>query len=255
MDNSTPGMSEKLVEYLDGGLSGGDKQELEKQLAADAVLQQEYQNLLATRAAIKYHGLQQQVAGIHRQVMQKALSPVKPIASLKRKVKYSIAIAASILLLAGTYLVYNFYTLSPDKIFDSNYRAYELSTPRDNNQPETPVEKAYRERDYAALIRSHDAGKDKTPGGEFLCGMAALELKANDKAISYFNKVISANLKASPKVLNDEAEYYLSLAYIRNEDYDYALELLRKIKEDPGHTYREKVTNKLIRQVRMLKWR
>ena len=35
MDNSTNNMSEKLVQYLDGELSGREKDDLEKQLVTD----------------------------------------------------------------------------------------------------------------------------------------------------------------------------------------------------------------------------
>jgi tetratricopeptide (TPR) repeat protein len=255
MDNSTPNMSEKLVIYLDGELSGNEKQGLEQQLAADAALQQEYDSLLLTREAVRYYGLQEKVKGIHSEMMQELQAPVRTIKPFKRFVKYSIAVAASILLLVGGYLAYNFFTLSPDKVFTSNYQGYALSTMRDNNVQETAAEKAYKEKNYREVIRIHDAGEDHTQKGEFLCGISALELKNNSKAISCFNEVIDANKKSATKILNDDAEYYLSLSYIQNEDYDYALELLRKIKNDPDHIYHEKVSANLIREVKMLKWR
>jgi len=255
MDNSTPNMSEKLARYLDGELPGNEKQGLEQQLVSDVALQQEYDSLLMTREAVRYYGLQQKVKGIHSEVMQELKAPVRTISPIKRFVKISIAVAASILLLVGGYLAYNFFTLSPEKVFASNYKGYELSTLRNNNPQETAAEKAFKEKNYAEIVRIHDAGEDHTQKGEFLCGIAALELKNNSKAISCFNEVIDANKKASAKIMNDDAEYYLSLSYIQNEDYDFALDLLRKIKNDPEHIYHEKVNAKLIREVKMLKWR
>ena len=52
-----------------------------------------------------------------------------------------------------------------------------------------------------------------------------------------------------------ETEYYLFLSYIRDRDYNAALAIMEKIKNDPGHIYHKKVTSKLIRQVKLLRWR
>ena len=57
----------------------------------------------------------------------------------------------------------------------------------------TPVEKAYREKNYKEVLRIHDAGEDKTPKGEFLCGAAALEFNDNNKAIKCFKEVLDLN--------------------------------------------------------------
>jgi len=65
--------------------------------------------------------------------------------------------------------------------------------------------------------------------------------------------VLNANAKSGETGLNDEAEYYLSLGYIRNGDEDAALALLKKIKADVNHTYHKQVTAKLIRQVKLLR--
>ena len=105
------------------------------------------------------------------------------------------------------------------------------------------------------MLRIHDAGEDHSPKGEFLCGAAALEVKDNSKAIKCFKEVLDMNRRSQQPVLNDESEFYLSLGYIRNGDYDFALALLNKIHDDVNHKYNKEVTGKLLRQVKMLKWR
>ena len=254
MDNSTHNNSENLVRYLDGELSGSEKIAVEQQLADDAVLKQEYDNLLATRESIRYYGLQQKVAGIHQQMMGEFQAPVKKINSTRKIIRYSIAVAASLMLLIGGYIAYNFFTLSPNKVFASTYQTYEMITVRDGNNNATTTEKAYREKNYKEVLRIYNAGEDHSLKGEFLCGAAALELDDNSRAIKCFKEVLDANRQSSTTALNDEAEYYLSLSYIKNRDYDLALELMNKIKDKPNHLYHEKITGKLIRQVKMLKW-
>lgn len=260
MDNFTPDISEKLVQYLDGELTGAEKDRLEKQLATDKDLQDTLNSLKSTTEAVKLYGLQKRVSGIHHQMIEEMLPGVKKInpsatRSTRKIVRYSIAVAASFILLIGGYMALNFFTLSPDKVFASRYQSYQLVTVRDGNTSETPAEKAYKEKNYQEVLRIHAAGEDHTAKEEFLCGAAALEVKDNSKAIKCFKKVLDANKQAQQTVFNDEAEYYLSLSYIRNKDYDYALDLLNKIQNNPNHLYNEKVTGKLLRQVKMLKWR
>ena len=98
-------------------------------------------------------------------------------------------------------MAYNFFTLSSDKVFASNYQAYELVTVRDLNTDETAIERAYREKKYKEVMRIHDAGEDLTIKGEYLCGTAALELKENVKAIDCFKKVLEENKKTGQSIL------------------------------------------------------
>jgi tetratricopeptide (TPR) repeat protein len=255
MDNFTSDISEKLVQYLDGELVGAEKESLEQLLASDKNLQNELESLKSATGAIKLYGLNRTVSVIHQQMMNEMQSPVKRISKGRKIVRYSMAIAAGLLLLAGGFLAYNFYTLSPDKVFASAYSPYEVVTVRDGNIIGTPVEKAYRKKDYKEVLRIHDAGEDKTPKGEFLCGVAAIEINDNKKAIKCFKEVLDLNTQNKKTELNDEAEYYLSLSLIRNKNYGEALGILNKIKEDTNHLYAEKISTKLIRQVKMLKRR
>jgi tetratricopeptide (TPR) repeat protein len=160
-----------------------------------------------------------------------------------------------VLVVAGI-IGYNFYNLSSQKVFASNYNSYELNTARDNDSVQvSPAEKAYREKNYRKTTELISNQSQISVKDNFLSGMAYLELGNGAKAIDNLKKVIAENELAKTNLFNDEAEYYLALAYIRNGDYDYALDLLRNIKEDPGHLYNKKMTGKLIRQVKMLKWR
>lgn len=256
MDNSTPNMSEQLVLHLDGELADAEKKAIELLLVTDTALQTEFENLLQAREAVRYFGLRQQVASVHNKMMQEMQQPVRKITPVKKMLRYSLAAAASLVLLIGGYMAYNFFTLSSGKVFSANYNTYELSNVRDGGSPEsTPAEKAFAEKNFTEVLKIYNAGNGHTAKEEFLCGIAAIELKNDSKAIQCFNKVIEKNKQAGETVLNDEAEYYLALTYIRNKDYDFALPLLSKIKNDTEHKYHNKISSRLIRKVKMLKWR
>jgi tetratricopeptide (TPR) repeat protein len=254
MDNFTHN-DEKLVRFLDGELTEEEKLSVEQELATDKLLQEQYENLLITKESIRQYGLQQKVSFLHEQMMKEIQAPVRKINPVRRIARLGVAIAAGIILLIGGLWTYNFLTLSSDKVVNSRYQAYVLPEVRDGDNTGTPAEKAYQQKNYKEVLRIHDSGEDKSAKGEFLCGVAAMELKDDAKAIACFNEVIALNNKSGQPVWNDEAEFYLSLSYIRNGDYDFALPLLDKIQQDPAHKYNARVSNKFIRQVKMLKWR
>ncbi|MBI5858591.1 MAG: hypothetical protein HZB42_13210 [Sphingobacteriales bacterium] len=256
MNNSTPDMSEKLVQYIDGELTGAEKESIEQSLASDKALQDELQSLKATREAVRQFGLQQKVTAIHQQMMEEMTQPVKKLNSSRRIFRYSMAVAASLVLIIGGYMGLKFYTLSSQKVFASNYHSYELSTLRDGDTAQvSQVEKKYREKNYKEVTILFEKDADNSVKEIFLSAMSYVELGNNTKAIEGFKRVLAVNQAAGTNGMNDEAEYYLALTYIRNGDYDFAFELLRKINDDSQHTYHDKVGNKLIRQVKMLKWR
>lgn len=252
MNNSTPEMSEKLVQYLDGELSGVEKEELEQKLAAEKILQVELENLQSAREAVKQYGLRQKVAFIHGQMMDEMQAP-KKINPIRKNIRYSIAIAASLLLLISGYMAYNSFTLSPDKVFSSNFQSYELSVMRGSNTQEPSLlEEPYMAKEYTKVV-SIAFDRPFTTKEIFLRAMSYAELADNTKAIQEYKKIIAQNEIVNINTYSQQTEYYLALCYIRNKDYDLALSLLTKIKNNSNHLYHTKVTSKLIRQVRRLK--
>jgi len=255
MDNSTPDMYSKLVRYLDGELTGEEKDALEQQLGIDPALQEEFANLRLAREAVRQYGLRKQVAAIHDSMIKELRPPVRRIGSVRRVIRYSVAVAAAIVLIVGSFLAYKFYTLSPNKVFASRYQSYELITTRGNDKSDKPIEKAYREKNYQEVKRIHKTGEDNSVKAEFLNGMASLETSDQSGAIRSFNEVLTLNKQSAKPVMDDEAEYYLALAYLKNRDYDLSLALLEKIRDEKDHLYHSKVTTKFIRQLKWLKSR
>jgi len=256
MDNSTHNTSELLVQYLDGELSGSEKDDLEMQLKVDASLKAELESLQLAREAVGLYGLKQQVSAVHQQMMNELQAPVVKINPARRIVRYSMAIAASVLLIFLSITAYIFFTLSPDKLFADNYHSFELSTTRGGNEAEpTAIEKAYREKNYKEVTDLTTKWSEPDIRDEFLAGISSLELNKSSEAIHFFNGVIKLNETRDKPIYKDETEYYLALSYLKNKDYDLALELMNKIHNDPDHLYHKKITNKLILRVKMLKWR
>jgi hypothetical protein len=254
MNNSTQDMSELLVRYLDGELEEDEKTNLEQKLATDNSLREELENLRISREAVKYYGLKEKVATVHQQMMKemKPQATIRSINSTRRIFRYSIAVAASIVLVFLAFMAYDYFTLSSEKVFANNYQSYELTTFRGNEQL-TAVEKAYKEKNYQEVISLQQTPAQNDIGSNFLAGMSNLELNNTENSILNFKKVIDLNKASGTNLWQDQAEFYLALAFLKNKDHDSSIELLQKIKDDPEHLYHEKVTARLLRQVNRLK--
>jgi tetratricopeptide (TPR) repeat protein len=253
MDKNFTNNEELLVRLLDGELGAAEKQSVEQQLATDKKLQGQYDSLLLAKESLRQYGLTQKVAGIHQQMMDEMQVPVRKINPVKRLVRLSTAIAAGVILLIGGFWLYNnSQTVSGDKVFASNYHTYEIATVRDN-AAETDLEKAYRAKNFREVIRLSEATEDKSIQSSFLAGVAALEIKENNKAIKNLTGVLQINKTFGQTLYKDDAEYYLALSHLRAADYIQALDLLQNIKNEPAHKYYGQVTYKLISQVKRLK--
>lgn len=252
MDNSTD--IEQLMRYLDGEHSEAERKNFEQRLKDDIALKQELENLEMAREAVRSYGLKEKLTGIHGEMMKELAPQVKRIRVIRRYARISIAIAASILLVFLTIEAVNFYRLSPNKLYSENYTPYELTSLRGEQTTPSLIEKAYDEKRYEEVIRLNNTTvlsiKDI-----FLTGIAYLETGENLKAISSFQVVITDLGNDKQTALKEAAEYYLALAYLKNRDFDPAIELMSKIHEDPSHLYKEKFTRNFINRVKRLKWR
>lgn len=255
MDNFTNKDEELIVQYLDGVLDEQTKQKVEVRLHTDTEFREVYEGLFLTKEAVRQYGLKEKVAGIHTEMMKAMQPPVRNISSARRVLRYTMSAAAVLIVLIGSFMLYNFYSLSAEKVFDSGFQSYELSTVRSGEAKESNLEKAYREKSFAEVIKYYEADNDNSSKGAFLAGMSALEIMKTSEAIEYFKKALISNQQEGRNDYSDDAEYYLALSYTRNGDYDFALGLLHKIKDDSNHSYNKKVTAKLLRQIKMLKWR
>jgi len=257
MDNFTQ-QQELLMQYLDGDMSQPEREEFEKRLSSDESLRLQLEDLQTAREAIKMYGLKQQVAAVHRERMEeiKPEANVRKISSTRRIARFSLRVAAGIVLVALCFLAYNFFSLSSGKLYNENYNSFELSSVRgDNETRATEIEKAYRKKNYQDVI----ALSSKYPGAsikdEFLEGMSFLELDKPSDAIDVFINVLIRDQNSDHPVYKDDAEYYLALSYLKTKSYEKALVLMNAIHENPLHIYHEKFTKGFIRKVKMLSWR
>jgi tetratricopeptide (TPR) repeat protein len=255
MDNSTP----ELMRYLDGEMDENEQLAFEARMSVEFELRREVERLQLARDAVRSFGLKQEIGLIHTSMMKElAHEPVKQKREIRKIIRYTISVAATIALVFFIYQVYQFYQLSPGKLFTQTYIPYDPSRFRnsDTAQSTSPsaIEDAYIKKDYR-LITSMVLHRPFTPKEGLLRGLAFLETGDLSRAVTSFQTVLIEPYDKIPTITRHQLEYYLALAYLKNRDYDQALELMEKVHDEPNHTYTGKFTRKYIRKVKMLKWR
>ena len=251
MDNFTLN-TELLIRYMDGEVTGQEKLELDRRLLSDAALQEELENLRLARETIRVYGISEKVKNIHAEMMR-GIPGAKP-GKVKQIFRYSAAVAAAVVLIVVSVLAYNFFSLSPEKLYSQHYVKYELITLRDDSVKQSLLERAYKEKNFRGVSMFANQGKIYSDKDRLIAGIAFLELNNPVKAILHLKSIFTPGTNEKAEVVQS-AEYYLALAYLKNQDYDLSLELMEKIKADPLHIYYNNISNRLIRKVKMLKWK
>jgi len=254
MDNSTPGI-EQLTRYLDGEMGITERQDFERLLEINEHLRNELNDLRSAKEAIIIYGLKENVSKLHKGMM-KELRNETPVRNIRRRtIRYTLAIASGLALIIAGYLAFRFFTLSSEKLYSEQYSAFELTVVRDQSQKQSTIQKLYSEKDYKAVIEEKSKMAAVPTTDLFVSGLSYLELNEPTSAINIFNEVFSRNKISGEKIYQDEAEFYLALAYLKIKEYDKAIELMNKIHNDPQHPYHKKFSTSFIRKVKMLKWR
>ena len=117
--------TELLTKYLDGELQGEQLEKLEIQIKGDNNLQQELENLKISLETIRSYGLLQKINVIHADMMKELQhGPLPYIGGTNKFIKNTLRIAASIIIIAGRILLYQYLTVSSQSLFQNNFQAY-----------------------------------------------------------------------------------------------------------------------------------
>ncbi len=248
--------SDLLVQYLDSELSAEEKLRVENELKNNTAMQQELQNLILAKDAVKTYGVKQKVAAIHKEMMgEMAATEMPKKTSLVRNIaRTSMRIAASLLIVTLGLGIYQYVTISPDKLFAENYQPYALSVSRGATDTDA-MEKAYQQKDFTAVINQFAALSAAGQKENFVAGQSYLASNNYSKAVECFKKIAALNVAGSKNIFKDDAEYYLALSYLKNNEFRFAYPIFINIHNNPKHLYNDKITSSVIRQLTLLNWK
>jgi len=238
-----------MIRYLDGELTGTELAEFERLLESDLALQAEFENLQIAKLAVVNYGLKSQVAAVHRTMMDefKQAAP-KPIKSgLYPFVRATMRIAAVLFGFVLLFGGYQFATVSSSKLFTDNNLPYDVSVARGAAAPSI-IEEAYVKHHFSSAANALGANPAPTVKDQFIGAQAYLAAKQPAMAIKHFKQLLNKGAGD----FKDDAEYYLGLSYLANNQPAEAKPLFEKIYHNPDHIYHTRVTYWTLLRLKLL---
>lgn len=230
-----------LIQYLDGELAGEELERAKKKIDNDIHLQEELEKLRLTRATVKIYGLKQKVSSIHNEMMQELRAEQSPSrGKVFTLFKSGMYIAASVILLVGALTLYQYGQLSPENIYNSYHHAYVPDQSR-GAQNGSSIENALKANQPDLVIELFRNIPQPSAPDYFYLGNAQLQKEDASGAIASFLRVQQKNTENQTNFFEDDAEYFLAMAYLKNNQPDKATILFEKIYSDRNHLYHDKV--------------
>ncbi|MEP6948551.1 MAG: hypothetical protein ABI863_04730 [Ginsengibacter sp.] len=244
--------TELLTKYLDGELQGEQLRNLELRINEDNKLQQELENLKISMEAIKTYGLYKKVSSIHSDMMKEfKQQPLPRIGRANKFVTNTLKIAATVFIIAGSILLYQYITLSSQSLFRNNFQSYTLHENR-GSEIESTLGQQYKLTNYSRVIELFRQLPIKTIEDYFIAGNAYLRQDNPAEAIKCFLSVGEINKVQQSHLYEDDTEYYLAMSYLENNEPARAFPLFEKIHADKSHLYHSKVSEWFLRKLHWL---
>ncbi|HEV9035583.1 MAG TPA: hypothetical protein VGQ51_03135 [Puia sp.] len=269
----TPEQTHILIDRLDESLSGNPA--TGPSLEQNPEASQEWQYLHMAVDAIRDAGLYEQVSAVRAALKAEqegtrvvpfaetsgsasgaTVETSEPTGAVVRSIyrRYSLRAAALILVITSSAFLYKYLSISSQSLYDRYYSSFELNTARGAGD-EQPIVKAYDAKDWTTVLSLAGTAKSRDNQTDFLAGMADLELKRYDDAITHFEEIIAVNTHAGTDFYQDEAEYYLAISWLARGNVNEAMPILEKIRADAHHQYHEKVAKMSFFDLRLAQYK
>ncbi|MFI5155893.1 MAG: hypothetical protein ACHQEM_06890 [Chitinophagales bacterium] len=226
-----------LIDQLDRSLRGEANPGFDDKLKQDVALAEEWNALQVALATIREAGLREQVEAVAKEYRsEKKQFPPKQPAKVIHMSRMVFRAAASIVLLLAITGIYKYNAVNSTSFYKDHFSAYELGTTR-GGETSDQLEKAYREKNWKEVIAQFNGLSKKDNKAFFLAAQANLELRNYASAIPLFEQVLANNAIGADQLFHDDAEYYLALSYMGNNEALKGMQMLDKIKADKNHLY------------------
>jgi tetratricopeptide (TPR) repeat protein len=155
-------------------------------------------------------------------------------------VKMMMRIAAAVVLLLASVTAVQYFTSTGSSFYNNLNENYVVNNTREPKQASTIVE-AYQAGNYKRTIELFE--QINNPGNRelFITANSWMQLNNTARSIELYQQILNNNKTTAQKFYQDEAEYYLAMAYLKNNETDKALPILTQIADDKNHTYHDKI--------------
>jgi hypothetical protein len=235
---------ELLNSFLDKELPAEQDAALAAQIAGNALMQEKIDNLMLARQAIQAQGLKEKMAQLHKiyykpEAAEHAAKviPIKPVRPMRAVL---LRAAAAVIVLMMGYGVYFYTATTAGSVYDRHYTSYQLPVNRAGENRAAGTDSLFMAGNFDAVISNWKQPGEKSRHERFLTAMAFLEKNQPADAIRLLQDLRQENSRSAEKVFEDESDYYLAMALIKNGDIQEAVKLLDLIKNNPQHLFHKK---------------
>ena len=245
-------LQEHIDRYLNGSLDNDQVLKFEQKLKEDSSLATEVERIKIARSIIKNYALREKLRSIH----------TEEITNRGRRSflgEYSgnaMKIAAGLVLVIVSIFVFQFVTLNKADLYSNQYQSYQVEVSRGDDQSvNNPVVYNYQNSNYQDVVNIYENKPVDSNEAHFLAGNSYLNLRQPLKAIKSFDEIINEATKGGSHDYLEDAEYYLAMAYLENDNLDQAHWYFSKIYHDSDHLYHDKVDRFFYWKLKLLKQR
>jgi len=241
--------AEDIIKYLDDNLSNDEKQKFESQLERDQSLQKELASIKEMQIFAKSKSDEQKAIQSSREVYQQYKLKNKPTqktpSSLKSNIKYLIPISVAALVLLGIFGLglFDQAPLSNQELYAEYFSPADLSLTKRSESDQSlqkNAETAFNSGDYSSAIDilSQLIGTDNN-NQELRLYRAISEMETDQ--LENAKKTFSS--LANNSGYSAEAQYFLALCHLKENNDEAARSVLKLIPED---SYRFKEAEALL---------
>jgi tetratricopeptide (TPR) repeat protein len=227
--------------------------EIEELINTDMEVRSQWQFMQLAVQAVEYAALNDQVAAVKDQF--RAIHPLEVIGEQRKGVRvmmrnvYKGAACLLFLVIAGA--GYKYISTSATHLYKESFIPYTLGTSRGSSTV-NEIEQAYRNKNWKLVLTEFDKTTQKDNKALFLAGMANLQLQQYASAGKMFQQVLTHNARTGDDYFQDEAQYYLAMSYLANNQTKEAITLLQQIRTNKNHLYNRQASQISSADLRIL---
>lgn len=216
----------------------------------------------AAAKAVQRYAVLKQVQSVHASFLyankainvQSVPEVIKPKLIRMQQVKWVMRIAASIIFMIGGWFAYQYNSTSSSKLYTEMYQPYNVNTDRGMGEIKTHnMIQEFKEMNYLAVIKTFESLGGSNNREKFLAAIAYHETGKYQESANVLSKILLYNKETKTRLYNDEAEFYLALSYLKMKDAASAEPLLEAIRNNPNHTFHERVSKWTLTRLNWLK--
>ena len=162
------------------------------------------------------------------------------------RILYTAAAFSLMLTVCASYL---YQKATPQRLFSDYYKHYDRHIMR-GSVGVSALKDAYSDSDENAVIRDFKASPSPVPEDYLLAGIAYIEIKQPGKAIETLKTLIQINKTSNSDFFEDDAEYYLAMAYLDNQEPEKAMPIFTKIQGNPENSYNSYIDEWFMLKIR-----